>query len=280
MAAKPNFHVDAHFPNSKEMLTMARRHRLPATGAFTAAGCWSCDKLTDGWVPVRALVELLVTPLLTDLLIASTLWIPADDDARGSVAWATQVGPVSAVQFENWERWQITKSKWAKGNRSNAERQASFRDRRSKEFDEMKSRLDNALLKSDGVSGNTHSGNASNALPTSAGEERKGSSSYLGGEGPVGSDPPTPLQEFPDHCPNHQHNPDPPACHPCRKTREANQTRTDAAADAQAHAAADERTQRTARIVRCKLCGPTGWLLDVWGDEADPAIRCQHPGVA
>jgi hypothetical protein len=107
-----------------------------------------------------------------------------------------------------------------------------------------------------------------------------GSSS--GGEDPAESriDESAAVPNFPDHCIDHRQLPDPPPCHRCRKTREANEAQARTNSDAAYQARAAERAQRAASQAACTACDPEGWLLDIWGEPTDPAIRCQHPGVA
>lgn len=290
MLTKPHFVVDPGFNHSKELLSIPRRYRLAARGAWEAAGCWATDKLTDGWVPVTALRELLVTPLLTHYLVQSTLWIPAVDNGADAVTWqlceAAEGRPaigqpmaVSAIQFDNWAKWQRTKQQWEQGAKANAARQARFRNRMSAQDDPNSNGVRNALLEPDEQEPGKLTGEERNALRNRIGEERR-EGYQLGGDSPVGSTPAEPpLPAFPDHCAAHRHNPEPPPCHACKRTREANAEHHTQAQNLATLAAANTRQRNLQRLAVCTQCDSAGWLLDIWGDVVEPATKCQHPGV-
>lgn len=90
----PHFFVDDAFSDSKEVMAIAPRHRLPAVGLWTLCGSWSANKLTDGWIPNEVLKRLGATPAVVSALINDAgLFEPG----------------TNGVQMTNWPRWQRTR---------------------------------------------------------------------------------------------------------------------------------------------------------------------------
>ena len=121
MPTKPHFVVDPDFANSAEVLSIPRRYRLAAVGAWTLAGSWSANKMTDGFVPDEVLDAPCITPLLRDQLIAVGLWTrvvdnPESESRTGSGPTPDRVRTASGpgAQFNNWPKWQKTKAQWVK----------------------------------------------------------------------------------------------------------------------------------------------------------------------
>ena len=262
---RPRFQVDSGFNDSKELLSIPSRQRLAARGAWEAAGCWSCDKLTDGAVPVYILRSLGVTPKLAELLIASTLWIPVDDPtvaASSRDRWTVATGPLTAIQFDNWERWQMTREKWERQVSSDAQRARAYRQRRKQEQPENVTR-DADVTECDGdddrqssvtrdVTGQRHAVEIS--------RDKRELSRELTAVGSADSPPPL---EFPDHCSKHRHDPEPPRCNDCRRVREQNH-HVDAI---EAETAAAQRATERDRQRNCPTCEGHG---HVQVDPTDP----------
>lgn len=257
----PGFNIDLAFADSKEAMSIPARYRNAAIGLWVRCGAWSANKLTDGFVPGEVVRAFGGTSALVSALVDSTLIVRPEVRADKG-----------AIQLTNWERWQRTRAEVKAYRASEAKRKEDERARKK---------------------ASTNSGDADMSDRTNDGHDdavrvehrapktREGSLVVTSErESPVGSCPPTPLEEFPDHCVNHRHDPDPPKCFPCKRTREANEDQSRSDADAAAVAAANDRARELARREACPECRGGGWLLDIWGEPTDPAIRCQHPGVS
>lgn len=109
----PHFFVDDGFSDSKEVLSIPARHRLPAVGLWTLCGAWCMAKLTDGFVPDEALARLGARPALVDALVAATLWerVPG------------------GIRFTNWAKWQRTREQVASYRQWEADRKRAQRKR-------------------------------------------------------------------------------------------------------------------------------------------------------
>lgn len=277
MPTKPHFVVDPQFVNSKEVLSIPRRYRLAAVGAWTAAGAWSTDKLTDGWVPVTALRELLVTVHIVELLFASTLWVPGAEPsqvARTSDVWTTRAGRVAAIQFEQWGKWQKTKEQWLLGNRGNAERQRRLRERRSAEDTEQNNGVTRAVVTPLRVINGNPAQDGRNGVSNAPrrGEKREVKSGGLvQSVGPPDQPPPpTPLIG----CVKHPGGTSDP-CADCRRVR----LQTGADADHAAITNAAARQLELTRKSRCTACDPNGLRYADPTDWDSPLIRCDHPDI-
>lgn len=280
--ARPRFQVDPAFNDSKELLSIPRRYRLAARGAWEAAGCWSCNKLTDGWVPVSALKAIGVTPLLADYLMDATLWVPGasrvilpsvtrdgddvdvlDVGPRPDV-WTLHVGPTSVVQFNNWPKWQMTRARWLAGNESAKKRAQDYRKRKKQDKQDDVTRDESTTSR---VTQNGSATTDDDTVTHDASHRREEISKWLSRElSAVGSaDSPPPPMAFPDHCTKHRHNPEPGGCNDCRRVREQNRY---AAQQATAEIAA-ARTAARQRQLDCTACGGDGFV-QVDPDDPDP----------
>lgn len=275
---RPRFQVDSGFNDSKELLSIPSRQRLAARGAWEAAGCWSCDKLTDGLVPVYILRSLGVTPKLAELLIASTLWIPVDDPTVGASSrdrWTVATGPLTVIQFDNWERWQMTRERWERQVGADAQRARAYRQRRKQEQPENVTR-DADVTDRDADDDRQSSVTRDDHVQRHAVEisrDKRELSRELTAVGSADSPPPL---EFPDHCSKHRHEPEPPRCNDCRRVREQN------AANARIVDAADalRRNDLMRSRAACETCEGHGHVQvdptdpDPWA-EVTPCPDCR-----
>lgn len=278
--SKPQFRVDAAFSDSKEVLSIPRRYRLAAVGAWTLAGAWSTDKQTDGRVPCHALRELGVTPLIADVLIAATLWdvdVSRVTDDPATIAWTFRDGRATAVQFRNWPRWQITKEQWQSGRAANAQRQRRRRNRMSDDDDRDMSRVSHALQDIGHAAVSNLADSAGHALVTL--QERREESSSGGISSPVGSESP-PIPPPPSSCPAHPHG-TPNACPWCERNRRAHEAAQQQRADVDAMHRVDRRQREAERRAACWDCDPETGQVTVYDDNGTEigVKQCQHPDV-
>lgn len=257
----PGFNVDLDFADSDEVLSIPRRHRASAIGVWTLCGTWSAKKLRDGYVPAEILKAYGATHAIIEALIASTLWKNAD---------------VGAIWFTNWPRWQRTRAEVTAYRQSEAKRKQDARsaakDAQNSGDREMSART--TIGTSQDV--RPEDGDPSTeCVSTSSSEVTSSVCSPVGSNGVQHTRPS-------EHCPNHPHGTT-DRCGDCgnhRRAAKAWDERRGAEAGAEAAATATARASEVARRDRCPACDPEGWLLDMWGEPTDPAIRCQHPGVA
>ncbi len=88
------FKVDDGFHSSRKVLSIPRRTRLAAIGAWALAGAWCADELTDGHVPDYMISEWGFPKSVVDALVDSGLW----ERERGGLA------------FRNWAEYQPSKA--------------------------------------------------------------------------------------------------------------------------------------------------------------------------
>lgn len=279
MPTKPHFVVDPDFANSAEVLSIPRRYRLAAVGAWTLAGSWSANKMTDGFVPDEVLDALGITPLLRDQLIAVGLWTrvvdnPESESRTGSGPTPDRVRTASGpgAQFNNWPKWQKTKAQWVKGRASNAERQQRYRNSKSTPEEPPESHESDALQPAlAAVNGNVVPIARNASVTRKESKEEK----YIGGG--VRTEPTTARPNGPpppdSSCPEHPDGTG-KACRDCQRNRErAEATAAFAAAD---HARAVEAERQ--RKADCPRCLGTG-MRPVDPDDPDPfaaQTRCTH----
>lgn len=114
----PFFFCDDGFYSSKELLAVPKRWRLEVAGAFVMAGCWSCHKLTDGFIPDEAMHMLGIRPKLVELLI--------------DVCGLCERCP-SGVQVLQWSKWQRTREDVVAYRKRDAEYKRKSRARQRKQ---------------------------------------------------------------------------------------------------------------------------------------------------
>ena len=110
----PWFVVDDKFSDSKEVLSIPARYRAAAIGLWTLCGSWSMGKLTDGFVPEAIVAHLAGSRYwrgTADRLVEAGLWRYVD----------------GGIQFENWGKWQRTKSEVETRRADAAERKRKSR---------------------------------------------------------------------------------------------------------------------------------------------------------
>lgn len=89
------FNVALRFYDSDEVLSIPRKIRAEAVGAWTLCGSYSANQLTDGFVSDEKLKQLGCRPQIRAALCATTpepLWIPAPNG--------------DGIQFTRWRKWQ------------------------------------------------------------------------------------------------------------------------------------------------------------------------------
>lgn len=285
MPTKPHFVVDPSFPRSKEVLSIPRRYRLAAIGAWTAAGAWSTDVQSDGHVSITALEELGVTPLLAEWLVTATLWTVDTRSPAGGDAWTVHGVRATAVQFTNWPKWQKTKEQWAKGATANADRQRRYRQRRSGDDDATALRDDDALP-ADG----TASASEPDEAPRNASSRVKnrqysggGTESLLGSTAVAQPPPPSPGNDEPRpaaSCAVHP-NGTPEPCIWCEQNRKRTETAAAGAANIEAVKRVDAKLREAQRRRDCWDCDDVDGRVTVYDDDGrEIGVRkCTHPEV-
>ena len=108
------FKVDDGFHSSRKVLSIPRRSRLAAIGAWTIAGSWCADELTDGHVPEYMISEWGFPASIPDALVDSGLW----ERERGGYA------------FRNWAEYQPSKADVDAERTASRERMRELRARR------------------------------------------------------------------------------------------------------------------------------------------------------
>ncbi|MGV0042049.1 hypothetical protein [Mycobacterium colombiense] len=91
----PGFTVALRFYDSEEVLSIPRRLRCEAVGAWTLCGSYSANQLSDGYVSNEKLKQLGVRPAIRDALMSTTpepLWVWAESG--------------DGIQFTRWWKWQ------------------------------------------------------------------------------------------------------------------------------------------------------------------------------
>lgn len=111
------FKVDDSMWSHPKVLSIPKRRRFAAMGAWLAAGLWSAAHLTDGVVPDAVLDELGVPTSARDDLVRVSLW------SRRS----------PGVSFVNWDEYQPTREQVEAKRRSAAERVTRWRENRRSE---------------------------------------------------------------------------------------------------------------------------------------------------
>lgn len=241
----PGFNVDIGFSDSKEVMSIPRRHRAAAIGVWTLCGSWSANKLQDGFVPAEVLKDKGATPAIIAALIASTLWIPADADG---------------IQFEGWPKWQRTRDE------VNAYRQQeAARGRRRRNAAKASATGDDPETSArtpDGPIPDVHEDYREPETKTET-ETKGGDLSAVGTNARPGDDPP------PRTCSRHPDGTDRP-CGACANARR----NAEEADNAATLAAADDRQARLDGIADCDICDDAGWAVD---DQTDGVFKCEHP---
>lgn len=118
----PWFVVDDKFSDSKEVLSIPARYRAAAIGLWTLCGSWSMGKLTDGFVPDAIVAHLAGSRYwrgTADRLVEAGLWRYVD----------------GGIQFENWGKWQRTKSEVETRRADAAERKRKSRRQQADNID-------------------------------------------------------------------------------------------------------------------------------------------------
>lgn len=113
----PGFNVDLGFYDSQEVLSIPRKMRAAAIGVWTLCGCYSANKLNDGYVSAEMLKQLGCTPAIRAALMATKpepLWVDGDD--------------VGGIQFTRWAKWQRTCEEVKTYRAADAERKRRARD--------------------------------------------------------------------------------------------------------------------------------------------------------
>ena len=90
----PGFNVDLGFYDSAEVLSIPRKMRAAAIGVWTMCGCYSANKLQDGYVSAEMLKQLGCTPAIKAALMSTVpepLWVDGDH--------------VGGIQFTRWPKW-------------------------------------------------------------------------------------------------------------------------------------------------------------------------------
>lgn len=253
------FFVDDEFSNSREVLAIPRRHRLPAVGLWTLAGSWSANKLTDGKLSHNELKELGATPALIDALV----------DAAG--LWERYEG---GIQFLNWPKWQRTKAQVTAYRQREREKKQNQRNARKTSSAPESTSSDTYLSPGDTVGDENlcPQGNPDIPIPVPIPVPiPTGVNSGVSVQSVAAGPAHTPSK----FCPRH---PDGTTerCGDCANARTAFsqwQSQRDADATAAAVAIVDARAARRSAIEECIECDSAGWRLDS-PDEA--AVRCSH----
>jgi hypothetical protein len=243
----PGFNVDLDFADSKEVMSIPRRHRLAAVGLWTLCGTWSAKKLQDGYVSAEVLKMYGATRPVVESLIASTLWKPAD---------------AGAVWFTNWPRWQRTRDEVASYRQSEAARKKAARDAAK-----------NTATSGEGeTSARTSAGRPQDVRaeagdPSTKTENRELREVKLGGEVTsvgAGVDEPPPRT-----CPRHPDGTEIP-CGACANARRKH----DDWQNSRSLAAVNDRQAELDARKNCPDCDDAGWTLD--SDETIGLVRCHH----
>lgn len=108
------FKVDDGFHSSRKVLSIPRRTRLAAIGAWSIAGSWCADELTDGHVPEYMLSEWGFPASVVSALVDSGLW----ERERGGLA------------FRNWAEYQPSKADVDAERTASRERMRELRAKR------------------------------------------------------------------------------------------------------------------------------------------------------
>lgn len=108
------FKVDDGFHSSRKVLSIPRRTRLAAVGAWALAGAWCADELTDGRIPDYMISEWGFPPSVVDALVTSGLW----EREHGSLA------------FCNWAEYQPSKADVDAEREASRERMRELRAKR------------------------------------------------------------------------------------------------------------------------------------------------------
>lgn len=289
------FNVDVNFLDSPEVLSIPAKSRDAAVLLWLRVGCWSRRKNTDGHVSSDELRDLKARPNLVRLLIRSTLWQydPAvPEDVRSDFELISKRFPqrfAPSIIVSNWSKWQMTADdieRIRKGDRTRKQRARDAAKAAATGADGEPSRRDTT------VADNGHNGHVTRDIDdpanlvtaglasTSRRDSKKvvTEGSSVRSSGAVGSVPDA-APSFLDHCDEHRHDPDPPKCPKCRRTREQNTAAAERAAAVEAVKLVDARLRENARRAACLDCDEHGWL---YGDDQlvlDPACRCTHPDI-
>lgn len=108
------FKVDDGFHSSRKVLSIPRRSRLAAIGAWSIAGSWCADELTDGHVPDFMILEWGFPATIPATLVDSGLW----ERERGGYA------------FRNWAEYQPSKADVDAERTASRERMRELRAKR------------------------------------------------------------------------------------------------------------------------------------------------------
>lgn len=114
------FNVALRFYDSDEVLSIPRRIRCEAVGAWTLCGSYSANQLSDGYVSFEKLKQLGVRPAVRDALMATTpepLWIIAPSK--------------DGIQFTRWGKWQRTAAEVKDYRAADAQRKRDARSAKS-----------------------------------------------------------------------------------------------------------------------------------------------------
>ena len=108
------FKVDDGFHSSRKVLSIPRRTRLAAVGAWALAGAWCADELTDGHIPDYMISEWGFPASVVTALVDSGLW----ERERGGLA------------FCNWSEYQPSKADVDAERTASRERMRELRAKR------------------------------------------------------------------------------------------------------------------------------------------------------
>ncbi|AHJ86345.1 hypothetical protein 32HC_67 [Mycobacterium phage 32HC] len=278
----PYFQLDDQFSDSKEVMALPRKYRLECVGLFALMGCWSANKLLDGFVPDEQIKQLGGRKILIDLLAG----IAGPDGEDWSLIERISSPVSSGIRIKNWPKWQKTRAQVLEFRKAEAERK-----RREREFKKQRrnpTSSDNA--EASGADTSRMPAETANSRPagrpagvrTPIPVPRPIPTEELTecAEHPVGSSSPNTHTESapPKFCDRHPQGTR-QRCGDCANARivfQAWQTDRAEREDAAQKSAAASRAQSKALIDECPDCDPGGWLLDADGDPVEPAIRCDH----
>lgn len=120
----PHFQMDDAFSDSKEVLALPRKYRLECVGLFALCGCWSANKLLDGFVPDEQLKKLGGRKILVDLLAGIT----GPDGEDWSLIEFVSGQVSSGIRIKNWPKWQKTRDEVLAYRKAEADRKKRERD--------------------------------------------------------------------------------------------------------------------------------------------------------
>ena len=205
------FQVDADFYDHPKVLGLSDA----AVALWTRAGSYSAAKLTNGFIAEHVLATLSKTPE------------QAAEELRSRGLWKRSRG---GYQFHQWEQRNLTKERVQadqeadrarKKAKRNAERAAS-KDARKSEGTTPDPQVNANNVRPESERNPSGIQPESERIPASSVSVSVSESVSGSGRGarPSPTGGPDPHTRPPDTCPEHQDDPDPPACRRCRTARE------------------------------------------------------------